>query len=246
MTKFRSRPVLRNQLANFFWEQSWFSPMRYLACIFLLLVCFCATAFASDPTNFFREWTKIDVTGPVGPELSDVRYEAFFESRNQETRLDDSFGFRFTPLVSAWSGFSWISPNDGNPRTYRVYQQVIWDLLDKNPVVLFQVRTRPEEVKREGQPEWLWRVRERWRIAFPSRIAKKFTPVIYDEVFFNVNKPVWMNTGVVDLNRAFIGVDSPSWKNTFIEVGYINQYRFTTPVGQMSHILALSFQIIFP
>jgi uncharacterized protein DUF2490 len=223
-----------------------FGPLRYLSLLCLFLLCFGSIALASDPTEFFREWSKIDVSGPIGPELSDVRYEAFVESRNQETRLDSAGGFRITPLVSFWNGFTWISPNDGSPRIYRPWQHVVWELLDKNSPIQFQTRTRLEELKQESQPEWLWRVRERWRVSFPNLLAKKFTPVISDEIFLNVNKPVWVNPGVVDQNRAFIGVDSPTWKHTFVEIGYLNQYRYTTPVNQMAHIALVTFMISFP
>lgn len=202
---------------------------------------------ASNPTEFFREWSKIDVSGPIGPELSDVRYEAFFESRNEETRVDGAAGFRVTPLISFWGGFTWISPNqDNSPGTYRPWQQVIWELESKNPVMVFQNRTRLEELKQTDQPEWLWRVRERWRLAFPGLLGKKFTPVIYDEVFFNINEPAWINAGVLDQNRAFIGIDTPPWKNTFVEFGYINQYRYITPVNHMAHIALVTFMISFP
>jgi hypothetical protein len=146
-------------------------------------------------------------------------------------------------LISTWAGFTWISPNDGSPQIYRPWEQVIWELLDKNPVILFQTRTRIEQLKQEFQPEWLWRLRERARVAFPERLPDKLTPVIYDEVFFNINKPVWISTDVVDQNRFFVGVDTKKWKNTFVEVGYINQYIFSEPTNKMAHIFSLSLMI---
>ncbi len=199
--------------------------------------------YASNPENFFREWSKIDVTGPYSTDWSDFRYEAFFESRNRETRLDYSTGYRFTPLVSAWGGFTWISPNDGSPQTYRPWEQLIWELFDKNPVMLFQTRTRLEQLKRDDQPEWLWRVRERWRVAFPERFPQQLTPVIYDEVFFNINQPSWVTTRIIDQNRAFVGIDTKRWKNTFVEVGYINQYIFSEPTNRIAHIFSISLMI---
>lgn len=210
------------------------------------LVLVSPAAWASDPTVFFREWSKIDVTGAFDPNSPDLRYEAFVESRNKETRLDFSTGYRFSRLVSFWSGYTWISPNDGSPQIYRPWQQVVWELLDKNPIMVFQTRTRLEELKQQGQPQWLLRGRERWRVAFPERLPRKFTPVIYDEVFFNFNQPSWVNPGFLDQNRVFVGVDSPPWKNSFVEIGYINQYRFITPVNHLAHILSVSLMITIP
>ncbi len=216
--------------------------------LFILYLFFITTAFATDdPKEFFREWSKIDVTGPLGSDWPDFRYEAFVENRNQETRLDFSTGYRFSPLVSVWNGFSWISPNNSTtPQTYRAWQQVIWELLDKNPIILFQTRTRLEELKREGQPELLLRGRERWRVAFPERLGRKLTPVLYDEIFVNFNQPVWIKQRFIDQNRVFIGVDTPVWKNTFWEFGYINQYIYSTPVNTMVHILSISLMIFLP
>lgn len=216
-----------------------FSPVLYL-------LFFTPVAFATAPTAYYREWSKIDVTGPLITDLPDWRYEAFVESRNQETRLDFSTGYKLTPLVSFWSGFTWISPNDGSAQIYRPWQQIIWELFDKNPLLVFQTRTRLEELKQEGQPEWLWRVRERWRVAFPAMLAHEITPVVYDEIFFNLNQPVWIRTDVVDQNRFFVGVDLPPIKNTFLEIGYINQYIWITPVNHIAHIISASLMITLP
>ncbi len=222
---------------TYLYQKSKFSLLLLLACFF-----FVKTAFADDPTQWMREWTRIDVTGPWSSEYKSLRYEVFFENRNQETRLDFSNGYRFTPFVSLWGGFTWISPNDGTAQIYRPWQQLTWALLEKNPIMLFQTRTRLEELKKEGQPEWSLKVRERWRVAFPDRIAH-FTPVIYDEVFFNANQPSWVTSGIVDQNRAFIGFDTPPWKKTFVEIGYLNQYLFTEPVNRMAHVILVYFMI---
>lgn len=211
-----------------------------------ILFFFTPIAFATPPTEFFREWSKIDVTGPYYAEWRNLRYEAFVESRNQETRLDFSTGYRFSPLVSVWSGFTWISPNDGRPQIYRPWQQVISELVIKNPVMVLQLRSRMEELKQEGQPEWSLRWRERVRLAFPEKLGGKFTPVFYDEIFLNLNQPAWVNTRFIDQNRLFLGVDSPVWKNTFVEIGYINQYFFQVPVDRIAHILSVSWMIELP
>jgi hypothetical protein len=214
---------------------------------FLLLLMTSQVGLAGNPETFFREWTKIDVTGPLNPVLPDLRFEGFFETRNFETRLDGSFGYRFTPLISLWSGFTWIAPNENQlPQTYRPWQQIVWDLFEKNSKVLFTTRTRVEELKHEGQPEWYLRMRERWRLAFPRLLPHKITPVIYDELFFSLNKPVWVNTQTIEQNRAFIGIDTPRWKNTYVEIGYINQYIFSQPTQRMSHILNVYFMIALP
>jgi hypothetical protein len=217
----------------------------YLLTFFCLWLIPAAMVAATEPTNFFAEWSKVDLTGPFGQPGSNWRYEAFVESRNQELRLDFSSGYRISPLLSVWSGFTWIMPNNGSADIYRPWQQVIWELFEKDSLVLLQIRSRLEQYKQEGQPEWLVRVRERCRVAFPKAL-KILTPVIYDEIFFNLNQPAWVNPGTIDQNRFFAGVDTLPWKNSFIEVGYLNQYRFTQPVNNVVHILSISLMIIFP
>lgn len=211
--------------------------------LFVFLSILVTPVYATDTEHFFREWSKIDVTGPYSTDWSDFRYEAFFENRNQETRLDFSSGYRFTPLVSLWGGFTWISPNDGSPQIYRPWEQVVWELFEKKSDVLFQTRTRLEQLKQEFQPEWLWRVRERWRLALPGKLPGQWTPVLYDEVFFNINQPSWISTRTIDQNRVFVGVDTKPWKNSFIEFGYLNQYIFSEPTNRVAHIFSISLMI---
>jgi Protein of unknown function (DUF2490) len=212
---------------------------------FFLLLWFLVYQAVAAPVHDVREWSKVDVTGAISPEFSDVRYEAFFETRNRETRLDFATGYRFSPLISVWNGFTWISPNDGSPEVYRPWQQLLWNVVERHPLLVLQSRTRLEELKREGQPEWLLRVRQRWRAAFPGKLGR-FTPVIYDEVFFNCNQPAWVNTGIIDQNRLFVGVDTPSWHDTFVELGYLNQYIFNDPTPRMTHAILAYFMIILP
>lgn len=218
------------------------AAVRLLSGIFLV---FMLTAAVADPEQFFQDWTRIDVTGPLGPDLSNLRYLADIENRNEQLRPELGVGYRITPLISVWGTYTQIISNDGSPPLSRPAQQVIWELFERNADMLVQIRTRSEEFKQEGQPEWLWRWRERVRIAFPNKIAGKFTPVMWEEVLLNLNHPEWVNPGFLDQNRAFIGIDSPVWKNTFVETGYINQYRFTQPVNQMSHILFVGLMIVF-
>lgn len=200
------------------------------------------TALAINPEVFFRDWNRIDVSGPFSSDFPDLRYDAFVENRNLETRLDFATGYRLTPLISLWSGFTWISPNINQPaQIYRLWQQVTWELFEKNPRMMFQIRTRLEELKQEYEPQWAVRLRERWRIAFPEKLPHKTTPVLYDEIFFNINRPPWVDTKTIDQNWLFIGIDTPSWKKTFVEIGYINQYIFSEPTQRMAHILSVAF-----
>lgn len=197
-----------------------------------------------NPEVFFRDWNRVDISGPFSNDFPDLRYDAYIENRNQETRLDSSIGYRLTPLVSLWSGFTWISPNQNHsPSIYRPWQQVTWELFNKNPIVMFQTRTRLEELKEEYQPQWALRLRERWRIAFPNRLPHKLTPVLYDEIFININRPPWVDTKTIDQNWFFAGVDTPTWKKTYVEIGYVNQYIFSEPTQRMAHILSVAFII---
>ena len=117
------------------------------------------------------------------------------ESRNEETRLDFANGYKFTPLVSFWSGFTWISPNDGNAQIYRPWQQVIWEILDKNPVIVI---SNPDPNRRtqtaKDNPNGDGNCGNAGELHSLLESPKKFTPVLYDEIFFNLNQPVWVRT----------------------------------------------------
>jgi Protein of unknown function (DUF2490) len=224
---------------------SWIRKKKLSLLLLLISYFFSLTnAWAEETIDFFREWSKLDVTGPIFLNFPDYRFESFIESRNEELRVDIAGGYRMTPLISLWSGFTWINPNTGAPQTYRNWQHAVWELLEKNKVISIQLRSRIEEHKQQNQPEWLYRWRERLRVAFPEALGK-LTPVVYDEGFMNLNRPTWVNPGFLDLNRAFIGIDTPPWKNTVLEFGYLNQIRFTTPVHQVTHAIVTYLTITF-
>lgn len=215
-------------------------------CFFLVLfLCFFSQGIlANNPQVFFRDWARIDINGAFNNDFPDFRYDTYFENRNLETRLDGSIGYKLTPLISLWNGFTWISPNrDQLPLIYRPWQQVTWEIFKKNRVVMFQTRTRLEELKQEYESQWALRLRERWRIALPQRLPHKFTPVVYDEIFFNLTRPAWLDTGTLDQNWFFAGVDTPTWHKTFVEMGYLNQYIFSEPVQRMAHTVYVAFMI---
>ena len=62
------------------------------------------------------------------------------------------------------------------------------------------------------------------------------------KVFVNANRPSWVNTQVIDQNRLFAGVDIPASKESFLEVGYLYQYIFSSP-AVVTHVLSISWMI---
>src|SRR5207244_4913805 len=100
----------------------------------------------------------------------------------------------------------------------------------KNKQLTLSNRSRLEQRKNTVKSEVAWRLRERFRLRVPLNFWEKHSFDVWDEVFIDFNHPSWIgNKKVFAENRAFIGLGTNISKNTIADVGYINQYQFTTP-----------------
>ena len=176
----------------------------------------------------------------VDEQLRLINHANYYEHNN----LQGGLGYQFLDNLSLWGGYQWNSKNQftGSAAENRTWQQAIWDVVN-NQQVYFSTRTRLEQRERTDQTQWANRLRERLTLKFPHKIAQKFTPVIFDELFFNLNKPHWTSDHTFSQNRAFVGIDIPAGKKNFFEIGYLNQYLIQNKENEIDHILYLSFSI---
>lgn len=121
----------------------------------------------------------------------------------------------------------------------RFWQMLLWDMIKNNHLVLSN-RSRLEQRKDTVKSQIAWRLRERFQLRVPLKFWGKHSVDLWDEMFFNFNHPAWLgNKKVFAENRAFIGIGTPISNNTVADVGYLNQYQFTTP-NTMTNGLYLS------
>ncbi len=157
------------------------------------------------------------------------------------TWINAGLGYAYTPTLSFWSGYQWLSHDVTNdkPVENRIWEQMVWQIF-QNDMLTIRTRTRFEQTSRMHEPGWNNRVREKVSFYFPAKLFNKYTPLIYDEMFINLNKPNWMSDAdTIDQNQLFIGLDIPTSKTIFLEVGYIAQSLFNRQNTALNHVIYL-------
>lgn len=148
-----------------------------------------------------------------------------------------AIGYLWFPNTTLWLGYDYIFKK---PLEDLIYEQRIWEQIlykktfeNKNT---FINRSRLEQRKEENQTGIAWRFRQQFALEIPFNTKFPVTTVIYDELFFNLNRPVWVTPYTVDQNRVFLGIRFPFVPSTQLTVGYLNQYIWRTQHDTMNHI----------
>lgn len=152
-------------------------------------------------------------------------------------------GYQLTPVVSVWQGYDFVPSLDSASDTIeieqRLWQQMSWQIRQSSPMMVSS-RSRLEERHLENNSAWALRLRQRLMLQFPKQFFGKYNPIIADELFFNLNNPVWVNSNAIDQNRVLLGVAMPVLKSSQLVVGYLNQYKVRSSNNKMNHIIYFS------
>lgn len=161
----------------------------------------------------------------------------------ENTRSEGGIGYKSSKNISLWLGGTTILRHDNRIEEYRPWQQVQWHILNSEQIRLSS-RTRLEERKEPNFSEWAYRLRQRFSLSFPKKLPFNITPILANEIFFNLNNPQWINSnGSINQNRAFIGIEIPLHKNISFETGYLNQYEFRNEANRLNHVLYVNLKI---
>lgn len=160
--------------------------------------------------------------------------------------MQAALGYRKMPKLSFWLGYEWIGHNNifDIPRQNGIWQQMVWQVYTQDHFT-FRTRTQFEQVRPIDNSQWASFFREKFSFYFQNTLMdNKWTPLIYDEIFVLMNNPNWLD-GVDKLaqNRLFIGVDIPTSKTTFVEIGYLQQALFNDSGNILNHTLYIGFNI---
>lgn len=214
--------------------------------ILALLSIFIAKASAQEQYN--GAWFDISTDGNLIKKyridyIAQAQLRTLDKNNSYEmSYLQGGLGYRPHPGLSSWIGYQW---NSFNPifnlgRENRIFEQVLWEIWNDSFFAL-RTRTRLEQRNRMHNPEWSNRLREKISFYFPQ-IKNRYTPLIYDELFFNLTKPDWVSSSTLEQNRAFIGMDISLSKKVFLELGYLQQ-SFYGLQQRTNHILYISINI---
>jgi hypothetical protein len=226
--------------------------VSYIPLIVFIFLAVIRPAIALEENE--KLWVGVNVRKPLSADQKWL-YSLFTQSRLinkshpwQSTLFEGGVGYSLFKDKSIWIGYRWSAhnPNNGFYQGNRLWQQLSWIISDKNLIKFFS-RTRLEQTMYSDQSQLSFRLRELISVEFKNEVATKFSPLVYDEVFFQLNKTNYTSHQLVSENRLFLGVRLPTSADTFWEIGYINQYQFSTPLNnqnQMNHIASFTYNFI--
>jgi Protein of unknown function (DUF2490) len=210
----------------------------------ILFLLFCPLVKAAATLHHTKIWNDINLSGAIFP-TSKILYELTNQTRSNVSpdKLETyivmgGLGYQYLPNLSFWLGGRWNTENYFSHQKEDIWtwQQITWRIINDG-CILFLSRSRLEERKRESEPQWNDRFRNLLVLKFNNRIDDRFTPIISNEVFFNVTRPIWVSHHFFSQNRFFVGIDIPTSKNTYLQVGYMNQYILKNTENDMNHII---------
>lgn len=213
---------------------------------FFILLCFGSISLGE--TNKVKSWIGLELVAPLD-DCKKYYFDFFPQTRTNwtdgvydETHTEVSFGDKVLPNLSFWFGYTSVAPGVVRKEN-DLWQQILWVMAD-NKCINFTSRTRVEERRTTSQPEWADTLRQKFIILLPNAINKNIMPLISEEIFINLNHPVWVNRQTINQNRAFIGFRVPLDKHVNFDIGYMNQYVLTNTVNQINHIIFLTLNIV--
>lgn len=223
--------------------------MKFKYLIFFIILMPVGTALAV--VEQYQEWPTLNINGIVG----EIKYNLFTQARiipsennGQQYIVRPALGYQLSPRFAVWLGYQWISTNVGEDSIFSGREDRIWQRLDwklyEDSFVSFDSASRLEERKEAAFPEWAQRFRQKITISFPKLVFSSITPIISDELFFNINKPAWIPPETFEQNRFYAGFLIPFNSKFSVEIGYLNQYQFRTPQDLMNHILYAQVNIL--
>lgn len=199
--------------------------------LLLVIIALSLPSVGQAALHYNKVWLDLDVTGPFF-ETKKIRYQMHPQLRFtddaykfQHAILNLALGYPATKNVTGWMGNTWRNSRrrDGAwTNEYRIWQQMSANFTLSG--INIASRTRLEERKRIENKDIALRLRERLTFTIPLPV-KKYSIILYDELFFHLNHPDWVSNRFLSQNRAFIGIGIELSKVLMLEMGYLNQFE---------------------
>lgn len=192
-----------------------------------------------------KMWSSLTLSGDYGKIVYYIEPQLrliYRDNQFQQFLTNSGMGYKVVPNWQIWFGQTFSADSQdavaGSLDEYRLWQQIIWK--HRLASVSLISRTRFEERKSLFFSDWAYRLRQ--RVLLNKPLTNNLSLVINDEIFFNINKASWIITNRLDQNRAYLGVEQHMTENTYLGVGYMNQY-LSTPISQSNHVLWINWRI---
>lgn len=219
-------------------------------CLFFILLSlffFLPVGVADSFDDDLQTWQMLTMRANVGK-----RFQLYVEGQSRlkenSSKLDrillrPALGYQLTPTFSIWQGYAFTPGFNPNASEHRLFQQVLWEKsYDK---VQLSNRFRFEERFIEQTSDVSLRARNLLRVSRRLGQQKKWSVVVYDECFWNVNNLSVGPKSGFDQNRIFLGLNRRLSKQTNLEAGYmLNLLNRQAPqLDRLNHILLLTLNI---
>lgn len=215
-----------------------------ISLMLLLLLLWCGLADANDNVDE-QVWITLKKELPLF-EHSDFSSWISFQNRYSHNDILDRHKIEFglsnqlTESVSGQFGYEYLRRKSSDQLCHeqRFWQQVKWTFFQKNR---FKVTSRSRLTLRDraGEEALAVRFHQRFNCQWPSKRDSKITPVIYSELFANLNQPSWVSKRGMFRHRGFIGLKLKDDDGVNWTVGYLNSID-TTQTLKTDHILTIT------
>lgn len=196
-----------------------------------------------------KQWSDFNIQGPFSKD-SPWLYWAAIQNRLidhvdyfDDLNMQGGIGYSVLNNLSFWQGYQWFSNNQMSDlgQENRLWQMMVYTPIN-NPQLRVISRSRMEERRLESSGQWGFRFRERVNVVLPQKIFHRYSPEIYDEILIKLNQPDWISSNnTFDQNRFFVGIQFPTSRISYLELGYINQYLIREPENIMANIIYCGF-----
>jgi len=221
--------------------------------IFVLIILFnlkllIFNAAFGETKNDLQSWDAIVIEAPIHGNL-----RGYFDLQprigNNITQLDTlvvrpAIGYKITPIVSLWLGFSWQPhPQPVFINEDRPYQGIIIEKYYKKFKLTF--RSRIEERFIEYVHGASIRQRELIRFDYPLGKSKKWGLLASNEILFNYNSTENGPKAGFDQARFYYGISRKFNNSTHIEFGYMCNPVAQGPPFEKNRITLIRHNIMF-
>lgn len=216
---------------------------KYACCI--LLLCYSVLGYC-ETRQFTKIWGGAVITGPLS---SDRKIQYYFQPRlnliDDKYKFHSAFafigpGYAFTPAVTAWLlyGYDVTQSTSGHIHHIEtIREQANWTLFHNDRLTVVST-SRLDERKQTTDPTWAFRIRQMITLRLPFKSWESHSLVLFDELFFNINHPSWINSNTfLEQNRTFVGIGTQFTPQTSLDLGYLNQYQMRIPNDLKSNVL---------
>ena len=206
--------------------------LRHFTLFFILLT----QNTQADPLQLFGQWNTLNVTGYFGS--TNWFYNLEESDRNSmdtngnfglaQINSYEGVGYKFNDAHSVLAGFWYQYTQPPYSGQYvseaNAYQRYTYTT--KTPAGKLSLRTQLEERNNISQASASGasvRYRQQAKLVYPI-LESKWSAVLTEEVFVNLNNVNWGPSAGFDQNRAFVGLGYDFNKVWRTEFGYMNQY----------------------